>query len=124
MTNSKDKKEIAVIYKTTYNLNTGKDENIRPGLENKYEVVWRCRAFVDLQNAKDELHKLVNEQFNNKGAERLTEEEEDEVNKYFYPQPTSLFAGSKRDNYVYFKIGNIAYIYKIGFIFITDEKEI
>ena len=124
MTNSKDKKEIAVIYKTTYNLNTGKDESIRPGLENKFEVVWRCRAFVDLQNAKDELHKLVNDQFNNKGAERLTEEEEDEVNKYFYPQPTSLFAGSKRSNFIYFKIGNIAYIYKIGFIFITDEKEI
>lgn len=124
MTNSKDKKEIAVIYKTTYNLNTGKDESIRPGLENKFEVVWRYRAFVDLQNAKDELHKLVNDQFDNKGAERLTEEEEDEVNRYFYPQPTNLFAGSKRDNYVYFKIGNIAYIYKIGFIFIIDEKEI
>lgn len=124
MTNTEDKKAIAVIYKTTYNLNTGKDESIRPGLENKFEVVWRCRAFVDLQNAKNELHKLVNDQFNNKGAERLTEEEEDEVNKYFYPQPTSLFAGSKRSNFVYFKIGNIAYIYKIGFIFITDEKEI
>lgn len=123
MTNPEDKKTIAVIYKTTYNLNTGKDENIKPGIENKYEVVWRCRAFVDLQHAKDELHKHVNDQFD-KGAERLTEEEEDEVNRYFYPQPTSLFAGSKRSNFVYFKIDNIAYIYKIGFIFITDEKEI
>lgn len=123
MINPEDKKEIAVIYKTTYNLNTGKDENINPGIENKYEVVWRSRAFVDLQHAKDELHKHVNDQFN-KGAEQLTEEEEDEVNRYFYPHPHSLFAGSKRSNFVYFKIGNIAYIYKIGFIFITDEKEI
>lgn len=123
MANPEDKKEIAVIYKTTYNLNTGKDENINPGIENKYEVVWRSRAFVDLQHAKDELRKHVNDQFD-KGAERLTEEEEDEVNRYFYPHPYTLFAGSKRSNFVYFKIGNIAYIYKIGFIFITDEKEI
>lgn len=91
MTNPEDKKTIAVIYKTTYNLNTGKDENIKPGIENKFEVVWRNRAFVDLQHAKDELHKHVTDQFD-KRAERLTEEEEDEVNRYFYPHPHGLFA--------------------------------
>ena len=123
MINTEDKKEIAVIYKTTYNLNTGKDENIKPGMENRYEVIWRNRAYEDLQHAIDELHKHVNDQFD-KGAERLTEEEEDEVNRYFYPHPHTLFAGSKRSNYIYFKIGSVAYIYKIGFIFIADKKEI
>lgn len=48
MTNAEDKNTITVIYKTTYNLNTGKDENIKPGMENRYEVIWRNRAYEDL----------------------------------------------------------------------------
>lgn len=118
MKNLDDKKTITVIFKTTYNLNTGKDENIKPGIENKYGIVWRNRAYENVYQAFDELNKYIKAQFD-KGAEQLTEEEGSEINKYFRD---ILVSGSKKVKPTYYKIGSVAYVYSVIDIFIADKK--
>lgn len=115
-----DEKSVTIVLETIYNLNTGEVENAKPGVENIFGDIWKNKAFEDVDHAFAELNEYINSKFD-KGAEPLTEEEGDEINKYF----RNLFVIIHKGFYPKsFKIGSIAHVYTVRTIFIADKKEI
>lgn len=105
-----DEKSVVIVLETTYNLNTGKDENVNPGIENRFGVIWNNKAFENVDHAFIELNEYINSKFDKGAAKQLTEEEGDEINKYFHKPLVSINKGLYPK---FFKIGSIAHMYTV-----------
>lgn len=104
-----NEKELTIIIETIYILPNNKIENLKPEVLNMFGGIWKGKTFENIDSAFSELTKYVNLTLD-KGAEQLTEEEHDEITKYFNMPLNLLQKGSYLKS---FKIGSIVHVYTI-----------
>lgn len=106
-----NEKSLTIVLETIYNL--GNDEieieNAKLGVVKIFGDIWRDKAFENTESAFIELDEYINSMLD-KGAEQLTEEERDEVNRYFNIRFLLIQKGSYPKS---FKIGSIAHMYTV-----------
>ena len=102
-----NKKILTIVLETIYNLNTDEVENTKLGVVNIFGDIWRYKAFENIDSAFIELTEYINSMLA-KGAEQLTEEERDKINKYFNRHFVLIQKGSYSKS---FKIGPIVHLY-------------
>lgn len=104
---SNNEKELTIIIETII-LPNNKIENTRP--ENTLSSrIWKDKAFENKDSAFTELTEYANSTLD-KGAKQLTEEEHDEITKYFNTTPILIQKGSYLKS---FKIGSIVHVYTV-----------
>ena len=112
-----EKETVTVIIESVYNLNTNNriynPNGINYGVENKYGIIWRNKAFRSVNEAFDELNRFFDQKFG-EGAEYLKDSEVKEINKYFYSHVAS---NDKKIRPVSFKINDKAYMFSVRDIF-------
>ena len=112
-----EKETVTVIIESVYNLNTNNSiynpNGINYGVENKYGIIWRNKAFRSVNEAFDELNKFFDQKFG-EGAEYLKDSEVKEINKYFY---SNVASNDKKIKPVSFKINDKAYMFSVRDIF-------
>ena len=108
-----EKETVTVIMESIYNLNTNNRPGIDHGIENKFGIIWRNKAFRSVNEAFDELNKFFDQKFG-EGAEYLKDSEVKEINKYFYSHVAS---NDKKIKPVSFKINDKAYMFSVRDIF-------
>ena len=107
------KETATIVVESIYNLNTNKRPGIDHGVENKFGIIWRNKAFKRVDEAFDELNKFLDQKFG-EGAEYLEDHEVKEINKYFYSHVAS---NDKKIKPVSFKINDKAYMFSVRSIF-------
>lgn len=107
------KETATIVVESIYNLNTNKRPGIDHGIENKFGIIWRNKAFKRADEAFDELNKFLDQKFG-EGAEYLEDHEVKEINKYFYSRVAS---NDKKIRPVSFKINDKAYMFSVRDIF-------
>lgn len=107
------KETATIVVESIYNLNTNKRPGIDHGIENKFGIIWRNKAFKRADEAFDELNKFLDQKFG-EGAEYLEDHEVKEINKYFYSHVAS---NDKKIKSVSFKINDKAYMFSVRDIF-------
>lgn len=107
------KETATIVVESIYNLNTNKRPGIDHGIENKFGIIWRNRAFKKADEAFDELNKFLDQKFG-EGAEYLEDHEVKEINKYFY---SPVASNNKNVKPVSFKINDKAYMFSVRDIF-------
>lgn len=107
------KETATIVVESIYNLNTNKRPGIDHGIENKFGIIWRNKAFKRADEAFDELNKFLDQKFG-EGAEYLEDHEVKEINKYFYSHVAS---NDKKIKPVSFKINDKAYMFSVRNIF-------
>ncbi len=107
------KETATIIVESIYNLNTNKRPGIDHGIENKFGIIWRNKAFKRVDEAFDELNKFLDQKFG-EGAEYLEDHEVKEINSYFYSHVAS---NDKKIKPVSFKINDKAYMFSVRDIF-------
>lgn len=107
------KETATIVVESIYNLNTNKRPGIDHGIENKFGIIWRNKAFKRTDEAFDELNKFLDQKFG-EGAEYLEDHEVKEINKYFYSHVAS---NDKKIRPVSFKINDKAYMFSVRDIF-------
>jgi len=107
------KETATIVVESIYNLNTNKRPGIDHGIENKFGIIWRNKAFKRVDEAFDELNKFLDQKFG-EGAEYLEDHEVKEINKYFYSHVAS---NDKKIKPVSFKINDKAYMFSVRDIF-------
>ena len=107
------KETATIVVESIYNLNTNKRPGIDHGIENKFGIIWRNKAFKRADEAFDELNKFLDQKFG-EGAEYLEDHEVKEINKYFYSHVAS---NDKKIKPVSFKINDKAYMFSVRDIF-------
>lgn len=107
------KETATIVVESIYNLNTNKRPGIDHGIENKFGIIWRNKAFKRVDEAFDELNKFLDQKFG-EGAEYLEDHEVKEINKYFYSHVAS---NDKKIKPVSFKINDKAYMFSVRGIF-------
>lgn len=107
------KETATIVVESIYNLNTNKRPGIDHGVENKFGIIWRNKAFKRVDEAFDELNKFLDQKFD-EGAEYLEDHEVKEINKYFYSHVAS---NDKKIKPVSFKINDKAYMFSVRSIF-------
>ena len=107
------KETATIVVESIYNLNTNKRPGIDHGIENKFGIIWRNKAFKRVDEAFDELNKFLDQKFG-EGAEYLEDHEVKEINKYFYSHVAS---NNKNAKPVSFKINDKAYMFSVRDIF-------
>jgi len=107
------KETATIVVQSIYNLNTNKRPGIDHGIENKFGIIWRNKAFKRVDEAFDELNKFLDQKFG-EGAEYLEDHEVKEINKYFYSHVAS---NDKKIKPVSFKINDKAYMFSVRDIF-------
>lgn len=107
------KETATIVVESIYNLNTNKRPGIDHGIENKFGIIWRNKAFKRADEAFDELNKFLDQKFG-EGAEYLEDHEVKEINKYFYSHVAS---NDKKIRPVSFKINDKAYMFSVRDIF-------
>lgn len=107
------KETATIVVESIYNLNTNKRPGIDHGIENKFGIIWRNKAFKRVDEAFDELNKFFDQKFG-EGAEYLEDHEVKEINKYFYSHVAS---NDKKIKPVSFKINDKAYMFSVRNIF-------
>lgn len=107
------KETATIIVESIYNLNTNKRPGIDHGIENKFGIIWRNKAFKRVDEAFDELNKFLDQKFG-EGAEYLEDHEVKEINRYFYSHVAS---NDKKIKPVSFKINDKAYMFSVRDIF-------
>ena len=104
------------MYKLILTL-TFKEDNKRPGIdhgiENKFGIIWRNKAFKRADEAFDELNKFLDQKFG-EGAEYLEDHEVKEINKSVYSHVAS---NNKNVKPISFKINDKAYMFSVRDIF-------
>lgn len=113
------KETATIVVESIYNLNTNKRPGIDHGIENKFGIIWRNRAFRSVNEAFDELNKFFDQKFG-EGAEYLEDHEVKEINKYFYSHVAS---NDKKIKPVSFKINDKAYMFSVRDIFYNQEDK-
>lgn len=108
-----EKETVTVIIESVYNLNTNNRPGIDHGIENKFGIIWRNKAFRSVNEAFDELNKFFDQKFG-EGAEYLKDSEVKEINKYFY---NNVASNDKKIMPISFKINNKAYMFSVRNIF-------
>lgn len=112
-----EKETVTVIIESVYNLNTNNriynPNGINYGVENKYGIIWRNKAFRSVNEAFDELNKFFDQKFG-EGAEYLKDSEVKEINKYFY---NNVASNDKKIMPISFKINDKAYMFSVRNIF-------
>ena len=107
------KETATIVVESIYNLNTNKRPGIDHGIENKFGIIWRNKAFKRVDEAFDELNKFLDQKFG-EGAEYLEDHEVKEINRYFYSHVAS---NDKKIKPVSFKINDKAYMFSVRDIF-------
>jgi hypothetical protein len=107
------KETATIVVESIYNLNTNKRPGIDHGIENKFGIIWRNKAFKRADEAFDELNKFLDQKFG-EGAEYLEDHEVKEINKYFY---SPVASNNKNIKPVSFKINDKAYMFSVRDIF-------
>lgn len=107
------KETATIVVESIYNLNTNKRPGIDHGIENKFGIIWRNKAFKRADEAFDELNKFLDQKFG-EGAEYLEDHEVKEINKYFYSHVAS---NNKNVKPISFKINDKAYMFSVRSIF-------
>ena len=107
------KETATIVVESIYNLNTNKRPGIDHGIENKFGIIWRNKAFKRADEAFDELNKFLDQKFG-EGAEYLEDHEVKEINKYFY---SPVASNNKNVKPVSFKINDKAYMFSVRVIF-------
>lgn len=107
------KETATIVVESIYNLNTNKRPGIDHGIENKFGIIWRNKAFKRADEAFDELNKFLDQKFG-EGAEYLEDHEVKEINKYFYSHVAS---NDKKIKPISFKINDKAYMFSVRDIF-------
>ena len=107
------KETATIVVESIYNLNTNKRQGIDHGIENKFGIIWRNKAFKRADEAFDELNKFLDQKFG-EGAEYLEDHEVKEINKYFYSHVAS---NNKNVKPISFKINDKAYMFSVRDIF-------
>jgi hypothetical protein len=107
------KETATIVVESIYNLNTNKRPGIDHGIENKFGIIWRNKAFKRVDEAFDELNKFLDQKFG-EGAEYLEDHEVKEINKYFYSHVAS---NDKKIMPISFKINDKAYMFSVRNIF-------
>lgn len=107
------KETATIVVESIYNLNTNKRPGIDHGIENKFGIIWRNKAFKKADEAFDELNKFLDQKFG-EGAEYLEDHEVKEINKYFYSHVAS---NDKKIMPISFKINDKAYMFSVRNIF-------
>ena len=107
------KETATIVVESIYNLNTNKRPGIDHGIENKFGIIWRNKAFKRADEAFDELNKFLDQKFG-EGAEYLEDHEVKEINKYFY---SPVASNDKKIKPVSFKINDKAYMFSVRDIF-------
>ena len=107
------KETATIVVESIYNLNTNKRPGIDHGIENKFGIIWRNKAFKRADEAFDELNKFLDQKFG-EGAEYLEDHEVKEINKYFYNHVAS---NDKKIRPISFKINDKAYMFSVRDIF-------
>lgn len=107
------KETATIVVESIYNLNTNKRPGIDHGIENKFGIIWRNRAFKRADEAFDELNKFLDQKFG-EGAEYLEDHEVKEINKYFHDIVAS---NNKNVKPISFKINDKAYMFSVRDIF-------
>ena len=112
-----EKETVTVVMESVYNLNTNNriynPNGINYGVENKYGIIWRNKAFRSVNEAFDELNKFFDQKFG-EGAEYLKDSEVKEINKYFY---NNVASNDKKIMPISFKIDDKAYMFSVRNIF-------
>lgn len=108
-----EKETVTVVMESIYNLNTNNRPGIDHGIENKFGIIWRNKAFRSVNEAFDELNKFFDQKFG-EGAEYLKDSEVKEINKYFY---NNVASNDKKIMPISFKINNKAYMFSVRNIF-------
>lgn len=108
-----EKETVTVVMESIYNLNTNNRPGIGHGIENKFGIIWRNKAFRSVNEAFDELNKFFDQKFG-EGAEYLKDSEVKEINKYFY---NNVASNDKKIMPISFKINNKAYMFSVRNIF-------
>lgn len=118
-----EKETVTVIIESVYNLNTNNriynTNGINYGVENKYGIIWRNKAFKRADEAFDELNEFLDQKFG-EGAEYLEDHEVKEINKYFY---SPVASNNKNVKPVSFKINDKAYMFSVRDIFYNQEDK-
>lgn len=107
------KETATIVVESIYNLNTNKRPGIDHGIENKFGIIWRNKAFKRADEAFDELNKFFDQKFG-EGAEYLKDSEVKEINKYFY---NNVASNDKKIMPISFKINDKAYMFSVRNIF-------
>lgn len=107
------KETATIVVESIYNLNTNKRPGIDHGIENKFGIIWRNKAFRSVNEAFDELNKFFDQKFG-EGAEYLKDSEVKEINKYFY---NNVASNDKKIMPISFKINDKAYMFSVRNIF-------
>lgn len=107
------KETATIVVESIYNLNTNKRPGIDHGIENKFGIIWRNKAFKRADEAFDELNKFLDQKFG-EGAEYLKDSEVKEINKYFY---NNVASNDKKIMPISFKINDKAYMFSVRNIF-------
>lgn len=108
-----EKETVTVVMESIYNLNTNNRPGIDHGIENKFGIIWRNKAFRSVNEAFDELNKFFDQKFG-EGAEYLKDSEVKEINKYFY---NNVASNDKKIMPISFKINDKAYMFSVRNIF-------
>lgn len=108
-----EKETVTVVMESIYNLNTNNRPGIDHGIENKFGIIWRNKAFKRADEAFDELNKFLDQKFG-EGAEYLKDSEVKEINKYFY---NNVASNDKKIMPISFKINDKAYMFSVRNIF-------
>lgn len=114
------KETATIVVESIYNLNTNKRPGIDHGIENKFGIIWRNKAFKRADEAFDELNKFLDQKFG-EGAEYLEDHEVKEINRYFYSHVAS---NDKKIKPVSFKINDKAYMFSVRDIFYNQGDKI
>ena len=118
-----EKETVTVIIESVYNLNTNNriynPNGINYGVENKYGIIWRNKAFRSVNEAFDELNKFFDQKFG-EGAEYLKDSEVKEINKYFY---NNVASNDKKIMPISFKINDKAYMFSVRSIFYNQGEK-
>lgn len=109
------KETATIVVESIYNLNTNKRPGIDHGIENKFGIIWRNKAFKRADEAFDELNKFLDQKFG-EGAKYLEDHEVKEINKYFYSHVASNNKNVKPVSFI-FKINDKAYMFSVRDIF-------
>lgn len=112
-----EKETVTVIIESVYNLNTNNriynPNGINYGVENKYGIIWRNKAFRSVNEAFGELNEFIDQKLG-EGAEYLEDDEVKEINKYFY---SNVASNDKKIKPISFKINDKAYMFSVRSIF-------
>lgn len=108
-----EKETVTVVIESIYNLNTNKRTGIDHGIENKFGIIWRNKAFRSVNEAFGELNEFIDQKLG-EGAEYLEDDEVKEINKYFY---SNVASNDQKIKPISFKINDKAYMFSVRSIF-------